>query len=294
MDGASDSERGSVSPARKNHKRKRIVKYFFVFNSVLVSGGDGPPDKRTIKATKRFDASTADDEPLDENSVALLCLPDGITVVNVPIDPKFHFFVITQQDGCRIYGSSLSVWERVKDVGQTPRPRTSIRDNKYASKAYCLLTTIPFVVAAKRLLVYFWKCSCDPSVVDTVCNLKLPSKGKSIRIRLPPLPEPSLYDVDRETFGFSARELNEIFVYRGITELPLFDHSLRELFIDVLSPDQFFKAFAALLLEFQVLIVSEDYYKLMLVAESLIALLLPFKWQHVVSIASPPASSCVI
>ena len=302
------------TPSRRNKHRKRIVNYFFVFSSSLISETDDQPEKRIIRAVKKFGPPSSSGDEIDENSVALLCLPDGITVLNSPSDPKFHFFVITKQDGTRIYGSALLTWEKQKEVQHhvnrgydyvaegTMNPVT--RETKYVTKAYCLLTTFPFVLAAKKLLLYFWKCNCDPNLVETVCNLKLPNKGKCIKLRLPPLDNASVHYLANQfdlnntnitmaatstsVYGQQVRDLTKIHVYRGITELPLFDHPLRVLFLDVLSPILFFKALTALLLEFQVLVTSDDYYKLVLVAESLTSLLLPFKWQHVYVPILPP------
>ncbi|KAF2346765.1 DENN domain, partial [Trinorchestia longiramus] len=57
-------------------------------------------------------------------------------------------------------------------------------------------------------------------------------------------------------------------------------YPLRELF-SVLSPECVVQLLSCMLLENQVLLVSADYYRLMLVAECMYALVLPFTWHHV-------------
>ena len=74
---------------------------------------------------------------------------------------------------------------------------------------------------------------------------------------------------------------SEVYVFRGTSEYPLFDYPLRELFNDLISPENLILALASVLLEYQVLVISEDYYRMMLVSESLTSLIQPFKWQHV-------------
>lgn len=72
-----------------------------------------------------------------------------------------------------------------------------------------------------------------------------------------------------------------ILIFRPLSVLPLFDYPLRRLFTEVLSVDQFLLCYCCALIESQILIISSNYYTLMLVAEALTQLLNPFKWQHV-------------
>ena len=63
-------------------------------------------------------------------------------------------------------------------------------------------------------------------------------------------------------------------------ELPLLDYSLKDVF-GWLGIDTVIQLFTCVLLENQVLLRSADFNKLMVVAESITALLFPFSWQHV-------------
>lgn len=291
------------SPSRTRKDRAKIVNHFFIFGHSVIKGQDGQADKRTTKTVRRFSSITAtkdEEDELDENSVALLCLPDGIRTSKVPNEPKFHAFVITRQDGRRVYGSSLIVWEKSKEPSSFSSLDNSSSDcllandhvkepsatTIFVTKSLCLLTSLPFVIPSRRLLFYFWQCGCDSGLIETVCNLKLPSKGKVITLLLPALPTNTnsnrLTRCTNQLLGRNETNgLTEVPIYRPVNEMPLFDYPLRELFTEVLSPDQFFMAFAAVLLEYQILVISQDYHKLMLVAEALTSLLLPFKWQHV-------------
>ncbi|RDD41175.1 DENN domain-containing protein 5A [Trichoplax sp. H2] len=62
-------------------------------------------------------------------------------------------------------------------------------------------------------------------------------------------------------------------------ELPVFEYSLRELF-RLLGARNAMDIFSCMLFERQILLLSSDYYRLMLVAEGLSSLLFPFAWPH--------------
>ncbi len=81
--------------------------------------------------------------------------------------------------------------------------------------------------------------------------------------------------------GADSQTAQHITIFRPLTALPLFDYPLRRLFTEVLSVDQFLVCYCCALIESQILIMSSNYYTLMLTAEALTQLLNPFKWQHV-------------
>lgn len=255
-------------PATPKKEKVRIIKAFIVFTIQANGQSDGKKIKAEIKFPSKL--SPKDEAELDPDSVALMCFPDGtpsVALENIETESNvksaFHTFVITKQDGSRLYGSTLVV-TTIQGIVNGPRV-----------KAYCLLSAIPFVVPMYQLLLYFWESKCEPStLVQRICNLKVPSKGKYLKLMLPPIPS----SMDR---SLNSRTNHEVFIYRGTTEYPIFDYSLRKLFKDILSPANFLKVLSAALLEYQILIISRDYKKLMMVSESLITLLHPFKWQHV-------------
>lgn len=69
-------------------------------------------------------------------------------------------------------------------------------------------------------------------------------------------------------------------IFRPFSIFPLFDYSFR-LLLELLSIDNLLLVFTCALNEVQILIVGNSYYNLMLISECIIALLNPFKWQHV-------------
>ncbi|ELV10917.1 DENN domain-containing protein 5B [Tupaia chinensis] len=230
-------------------------------------------------------------------------------------DPQFHSFIITREDGSRTYGFVLTFYEEVTskqictamqtlyqmhnaehyssvyassscsmdslassvDEGDT----TSLsklqrynsyditRDTLYVSKSICLITPLPFMQACKKFLIQLYKAVTSQQP--------------------PPLPLESyihniLYEVPLPPPG---RSLKFYGVYEpvicqrpGPNELPLSDYPLREAF-ELLGLENLVQVFTCVLLEMQILLYSQDYQRLMTVAEGITTLLFPFQWQHV-------------
>uniref|UniRef100_A0A2K6TE43 DENN domain containing 5B n=1 Tax=Saimiri boliviensis boliviensis TaxID=39432 RepID=A0A2K6TE43_SAIBB len=246
-----------------------------------------------------------------------LCMPKGLSFRTQTDnkDPQFHSFIITREDGSRTYGFVLTFYEEVTskqictamqtlyqmhnaehyssvyassscsmdslasslDEGDT----TSLlklqrynsydisRDTLYVSKSICLITPLPFMQACKKFLIQLYKAVTSQQP--------------------PPLPLESyihniLYEVPLPPPG---RSLKFYGVYEpvvcqrpGPSELPLSDYPLREAF-ELLGLENLVQVFTCVLLEMQILLYSQDYQRLMTVAEGITTLLFPFQWQHV-------------
>ncbi|XP_030880648.1 DENN domain-containing protein 5B isoform X4 [Leptonychotes weddellii] len=255
--------------------------------------------------------------PFDQDAVNMLCMPKGLSFRTQTDnkDPQFHSFIITREDGSRTYGFVLTFYEEVTskqictamqtlyqmhnaehysgvyassscsmdslassvDEGDT----TSLlklqrynsydisRDTLYVSKSICLITPLPFMQACKKFLIQLYKAVTSQQP--------------------PPLPLESyihniLYEVPLPPPG---RSLKFYGVYEpvicqrpGPSELPLSDYPLREAF-ELLGLENLVQVFTCVLLEMQILLYSQDYQRLMTVAEGITTLLFPFQWQHV-------------
>ncbi|XP_008300117.1 DENN domain-containing protein 5B [Stegastes partitus] len=145
----------------------------------------------------------------------------------------------------------------------------SSRDTLYVSKALCLITPMPFMHACRHFLSQLHRAVTAASA--------------------PPLPLESyvhniLYEVPLPAPG---RSLKFHGVYEPIVcqrpgpgELPLADFPLAEAF-GLLGVENLVQVFTCTLLEMQILLYSQDYQRLMTVAEGITTLLFPFQWQHV-------------
>ncbi|XP_071625164.1 DENN domain-containing protein 5B isoform X2 [Heliangelus exortis] len=255
--------------------------------------------------------------PFDQDAVNMLCMPKGLSFRTQADnrDPQLHSFIITREDGSRTYGFVLTFFEEVTskqictamqtlyqmhnaeqyssvcassscsmdslassiDEGdatslaklQRYNSYDISRDTLYVSKCICLITPLPFMQACKKFLIQLYKAVTSQQP--------------------PPLPLESyihniLYEVPLPPPG---RSLKFYGVYEpiicqrpGPNELPLSDYPLREVF-ELLGLENLVQVFTCVLLEMQILLYSQDYQRLMTVAEGITTLLFPFQWQHV-------------
>ncbi|XP_044290280.1 DENN domain-containing protein 5B isoform X4 [Varanus komodoensis] len=279
---------------------------------------DQSPIRRTFKSkVLAHYPQNIEWSPFDQDAVNMLCMPKGLSFRTQTDnrDPQFHSFIITREDGSRTYGFVLTFYEEVTskqictamqtlyqmhnaeqcssvcassscsmdslasslDEGDS----TSLakmqrcnsydisRDTLYVSKCICLIAPLPFMQACKKFLIQLYKAVTSQQP--------------------PPLPLESyihnvLYEVPLPPPG---RSLKFYGVYEpivcqrpGPSELPLSDYALREAF-ELLGLENLIQVFTCVLLEMQILLYSQDYQRLMTVAEGITTLLFPFQWQHV-------------
>lgn len=257
--------------------------------------------------------------PFDESAVGMLCLPRGLTfrTQKHTRDPYFHSFIITREDGSRSYGHALTFYEEVTDKricaamqtlqamhitelsssraqmvnttcdmsGTRSLPRSFklssrqsaqhatlydyTQDILFVTKCICLITPLPAIVSCCKFLEGLYNLAIDktPSslplesyVYNILYEVPLPSAGRSLK--------------------FSCFGKHVLCQRPGNGELPFFEYSYKEFFL-TLGVENAIQLFTSVLLENQVLLFSEDYHKLMLVAECITMLLFPYTWQHV-------------
>ena len=242
--------------------------------------------------------------PFDGDAFRLLCLPRGLLFAkegHIP-DPHFHSFLVTKEDGSRIYGSALTFYQLVKTEKvlhslemlqamykqelMTQQSGSSSQggeaginrgecefdrlrcDQLYVSQCIAIVSQIPFVWPYEQYLNQLY----DVSLSDDA-QMPLESYVHNLLFDVP-LPPPG-----RSLCLTGPR--GPITCLRPMERsLPLLEYSIRSLF-DWLSLDDFMLVFTCFLLEHQILLVASQYHKLMTTAECLSSLMFPFVWQHV-------------
>jgi len=168
----------------------------------------------------------------------------------------------------RLSGSSLDLSEARYDFR---------KDSLYVTKSISVICSQPFVNTSTQVLhsihKYINKHDYDIHVLESfiynlLYDIPLPSPGRSVRFWC---------------LGGEAA----ISTPRVPEELPTFDYPLLD-FFDILGVENSIKLLTCVLLEHQVLVFSADCQKLMLVCESVLALLLPFSYPHVYVPILPP------
>lgn len=143
------------------------------------------------------------------------------------------------------------------------------RDTLFVSKALCLLTPLPFLQASRQFLSQLHHAVAS----STAPPLPLESYIHNILYEVP-LPPPG------RSLRFHGVQGPILCQRPGPGELPLGEFPLGEAF-SLLGVDNMVQLLTCVLLETQVLLFSQDYQKLMTVAEGITTLLFPFQWQHI-------------
>ncbi|KAK7896197.1 hypothetical protein WMY93_021522 [Mugilogobius chulae] len=142
------------------------------------------------------------------------------------------------------------------------------KDTLYVSKALCLLTPLPFLQASRQFLSQLHQAVAS----NTAPPLPLESYIHNILYEVP-LPPPG------RSLRFHGVQGPILCQRPGPGELPLGEFPLGEAFC-LLGVDNMVQLLTCALLETQVLLYSQDYQRLMTVAEGITTLLFPFQWQH--------------
>ncbi|XP_013907155.1 PREDICTED: DENN domain-containing protein 5A [Thamnophis sirtalis] len=288
----------------------------FISSSAEGENFEQTPLRRTFKSKvlARY-PENVEWNPFDQDAVGMLCMPKGLSFKTQADarESQFHSFIITREDGSRTFGFSLTFYEEVTskqicsamqtlylmhnaeyDILHAPSTNdkdnlstiedcngTSVsklqrfnsydisRDTLYVSKCICLITPMSFMKACRKVLEQLHQAVTSPQP--------------------PPLPLESfiyniLYEVPLPPAGRSLRfsgVYGPIICQRPSTnELPLFDFPVKDVF-ELLGVENMLQLFTCALLEFQILLYSQHYQRLMTVAETITALMFPFQWQHV-------------
>eukprot|EP00118_Oscarella_pearsei_P007105 m.33655 g.33655 ORF g.33655 m.33655 type:complete len:1260 (+) comp31862_c0_seq1:95-3874(+) len=285
--------------------RRRFVEYFVVcgLDHDTDSGLDSDPilgDYSTTWPLERpFKPSIlahypdqAESVPFDPDAVRMLCLPRGVLFSKEAMNPSFHSFLITREDGSRLYGSTLTSYEEVEtekvllamktlqamheqETGQISGldPKVtfdSSKDKLYVTQGIALISQLPFVWPHQQYLTSLYELAANPGtsslpvesyIFNLLYTVPFPPPGRVMKFFAPSGPI---------TCTRPHRERN----------LPLMDFPLRLIF-EFLSLDNILLIYTCLLLEHQILFTANEYQLLMTTAECMTSLMFPFMWQHV-------------
>eukprot|EP00775_Hariotina_reticulata_P004478 gene4478-4732_t len=205
------------------------------------------------------------------NPLQTCCLPAGIDIIlqqDLPasdVRPRTFTIILTEGDGTKVYASCLTVYDTIQ--ADLCARHEELQGGR-ALKALCLLSHEPYMASSLQMLREIYSMAFIqgclqplPEVISGLLSVPKPQPGSSkVCIELgqrqlllcPPLP-----------VGPPPGEL-----------------SLQPL-VESLRPDCLVGLFAAVLLEHRVLLRSQHHWLLTAVAEGLVRLLHPFKYQHV-------------
>jgi hypothetical protein len=222
--------------------------------------------------------------------VSTFVFPDGCRPSEVHSTPTFFTFVLTSENGQRLYGAAMHVYDDqmetdhilqvLEDSGYTvPLPWWLHGDSApypglkrpsevvYIPKCLVLLSHYPFYdIWRKFLTQIYWialvqaPIPIERYIANFVSEVPLPPLGK-VEVK----------------FGFTSKHLWSI-SRPAVNDLPLVNFSYRPLFAS-LSVGNIMVVSACLMQETRVALLSNHYATLGPVAEALLSLLFPFQWQ---------------
>lgn len=253
----------------------------------------------------------------EPDGIKILCMPRGCYFRKTVAKKKerFHSFLQTREDGTKIYGFVLTFYERIKNdkmvlamdtlfrmfdnesllkspgrsskqeskESRLKRTRSYYsyskeREELYVTKCICLVMKKPYVTIARRCLENILYTALN----ETESTFPIESYIYNVLYEIPsPPPGRAMRYISLE--GDPVIVLNP-----NLNELPFFDYSMIEVLM-TLGFDNLVDLFTCMLLEHQILFLSNDIHKLMLIAESLTALFFPLLWQHVYVPVLPPS-----
>ncbi|XP_026222005.1 DENN domain-containing protein 5B-like [Anabas testudineus] len=295
---------------------------------------DQSPIRRSFKSKVLVHyPETTERSPFNKDAVNMLCMPRGLSFRTQAdrLDPQFHSFTISFDDGTRSYGFVHTFYEEVTSAqiitamqtlyqmhhvehhssssASSPSSSSSsasspstcsmdslvssmdesdaeslagvsgclgcagsfepARDTLYVSKALCLISPLPFLQASRQFLSQLHQAVTS----QTAPPLPLESYIHNILYEVP-LPPPG------RSLRFHGVQGPIVCQRPGADELPLGEYPLGEAF-SLLGVDNMVQLLTCALLETQILLYSQDYQRLMTIAEGVTTLLFPFQWQHI-------------
>lgn len=217
-------------------------------------------------------------------TLTLLCHPSGVQLCS---DEKclrrtdFHSFILTRQDGLRTYGHVFRFFEPVRSNEITSKIQALVesdlgdKDSIFVQRSICLVTRLSYINTAEKVLRTLHKLFVADTNKNHDRSYTIESYVYNLLFEMPiPAPGNSLALI-------WGTEPPVIIEQPSSMELPVVDINLSALFNLLDGPVNVLRLLTSVFLEHQILLISKDCHKLMLVAEGISALMFPFQWPHI-------------
>jgi DENN (AEX-3) domain/uDENN domain len=297
---------------------RRVADYFLVVGAsetleVTHIEESSPLLKKPVveEPKKAYEASIVSRYPLTDwpefplpEGIPLFCLPNGL-ILSESRSPVFHSFVHTSDDGTRVLGSCLTVYEPLtssqrssishsslfyettteieatvsendalncvggEDCGAINGASIQVPETLCVPLCICLISHLPFVQSFKTFLCELYRISLvHPMQIPVeryVCNF-------IDEVPSPPAGRVDVtYFIGDRSITFRCPPSNQPNVWSGMPLFPIFE---------CLSPENVLMVFSLALIERQIIFVSSQYSLLTSCAEAITSLLYPLSWTH--------------
>lgn len=219
-----------------------------------------------------------------QDTLLQLCHPGVVPTDWAPTNrhPHFHSFLSTRDDGFRFYGHVLTIFYPLSTKIAKDNLENTNAENRssneststYAQRCICLISRSPYINTSEKVLRTLYKIFTENSSGSRSPALPVESYIHNLLFELA-IPHPG------QSLALKWDSEATIVIQRPHrNELPLLDIHLSTAFDLLGGPSNVLKLLTSAFLEHQILLVSEDCHKLMLIAEAITSLMFPFKWLH--------------
>jgi len=243
-------------------------------------------ERMTRVLNTRYRAAVLDRYPVEDHpdtalppQIAMFALPEGLSVKESCPLPTFCIVVFTSNEGKRLYASVLTFHEELPPAaldrmlyGDAPPSSKSAaiapQKTLWIPKCICSLSHWLFFEVHREFLKQLYRVSLTASRVPIerlICNLiyevPLPPRGR-VRVQ---------YSIADQTCELSRAPGNQL----PFAQVPL------DMLFNLLDRNNVVELFTCVLLEYKILLYSTHPSVLTMVSESILALIFPFRWDHV-------------
>uniref|UniRef100_A0A5K3FFI6 UDENN domain-containing protein n=1 Tax=Mesocestoides corti TaxID=53468 RepID=A0A5K3FFI6_MESCO len=244
--------------------------------------------------------------PFSEESTALVVMPNGLRfftdahpLMQKARAPFRHAFIITREDGQRVFGYAILFPEEVTHPGVKATLREQQRlveagstaNRFFTMKAIGILSRWAFTSGFFGWLEDLWsgtynhgELALESYVYNLLFESRLCDPGKCSVVCGPSTQHyffrPANFHVSPEVSNTRDGGVEADRKGSGMSWLPVFEYPLVHL-LQLFPFEHFLRLLTCAFLEHRIVLLSADYYRLMVVGEGIICLLQPFVWPHV-------------
>ena len=228
------------------------------------------------KITARYPSKDHKDQPLNLR-LPQFCHPQGTDIIYPTSQykmPRIHHFVLTDNMGCKQYGTCLTVYEEFESEDKNNNNNNNATNEKkktyYAPRVLCLLSTYPYLTAFRTYLTQLYRLATMTDCMTAPIERYVQNICCEV-----PAPPPGAFEVQLEILNtpirFWAPPANQPIAYVSLPFQVLFE---------CLDISNVLFAWYSLACERKVLLVSQQVSLLTVCSEILCSLLFPMKWSH--------------
>uniref|UniRef100_A0A8C7DI15 DENN domain-containing protein 3 n=1 Tax=Oncorhynchus kisutch TaxID=8019 RepID=A0A8C7DI15_ONCKI len=235
----------------------------------------GIANGETAKGSDGGGGTTTEDisVPKDLDLIALpqLCFPGGLQIASEQREDSYHYLVFTDVFGNRTHAVVVQYYRPIQDVGHQNGHLSSSKSSRlYTAYGICVISKYPYYNALRDCL----SCLLTQLKPSWMGDFEERVKEFSAKLALVPIPPPGQLHV-----VFNLRPLQIGLPSREDKDRPAIDLDLHLPFL-CFRPRQLLQIITSLLIEQRVVLLSCDWARLTLLAESLMLFIHPLVWQH--------------